>query len=776
MTMRRTSNRATASQDAEGSDSDEFDDGDTVPLGVPLQAQGACSGVDKKVSSTTGSENVGSGEREGGEEDVEGGETGRLIMELEQERGLRVELERQKCILEIQVESVMKDFDSKLQGKGQEIAALNGMNAHLQSQVNELQCLLNEEKGKNSSSAGSTSSSASSPSLVTKELQSKVASLEDELKDGEELLTGLESENDAIRKELEEAHNNIQDLDDERSETHSQIKALEKELESAVVEINELKENCRRKGEAENVLKGEVSAHLQLIGTLEAQAKYKASEELKTEAERKEMILSLQKQLSEATSAEAARDVIGDAAGGAGGASERETKAVRDAAFAAARVMELEQELDRVKMESAEEAKIKQEQPSKGTAETGVKNGANEVLTESMLEKDSLVRELNILTEEKLSCESRANTAEKDAMQSREELHATRQELSKMQLDVNSQEIAARAKEKEIVEVRSEATATRDALIDSQKQVKKLEKKVTTLEEEASKKEDVLAELENDLFQLKQEAEAASNETSSHQVSTLQAEVQQLSEDLTTKNARIERLEKSKLTKDQLDKIKAIKEEKVRLTKENKRLTAQLEASSSSSSSEGVGGGGDGAEAKELQVQLKDKAFQVEEYERERQNILQVLEKEGFNVAKHQDSSFNLDSTMDHSDLCISSSLAGIIDDLRRGGQKISDSEEIKSLEEENISLLKENRSLRRQLEREKRTSFNSSFTSQHPSADNTPSHGHGSSTKLDLDKENAPVADKENKRAAFSALDSDKRGKASTAKKSKPMLSEVKE
>ena len=677
VTMRRRTTRAASQDAATGSDSEEEFEGDTVQINHLVQEHEpsdsrtqesedklakACSATSTEVSGSVGEENM-------NEEMV------RLRSELERENGARLELEHEKNVLEAQIEAVMKDFDAKLQGKGQEIGALNGMNAHLQTQVNELQCLLNEEKGKTSGIATTSSSVAASPSLVMKELQNKVANLEEELANGEELLTGLESENEAIRKDLEEAHSNIQELDDERREIQSQIKALEKELESAVVEINDLKATCKRRGESESSLKVEMSTYLQRIKELENQVKEHASvdtiatqhaeieavkcasQELKAEIEQKEeLITSLRSQLSGATA------TIQSKTEAARSPSETELKALRDAAFAAARVMELEQELGQLKTKSAGGAP--EQHTSGGNAEK-----THEVLTDSKQEKDALVRELNCLAEEKLVLKSRAEKAENEARRAREDFDATQQELRRAQELVSALGGNERAKEKEIVEVRSEAVATRDALIDSQKQVKKLEKKVAAMEAEASKKEDVLAELENDLFQLKQEAEAASNDTSSHQVSSLQAEVQQLADDLKAKNSRIERLEKSKLTKDQLDKIKAIKEEKVRLAKENKRLAAQLEAPPSSG-----GDGGGGADMKDMQVQLKDKAFQVEEYEKERQNILRVLEKEGFDITKHQDSSFNLESTMDHSDLCISSSLAGIIDNLRRDSQKFSDS------------------------------------------------------------------------------------------------------
>lgn len=717
MTMRRRQGTATSlgQEDRDGSESEG--EGDTVPLDSINRIQ--------EVMTTATAENA--------EED-----TKRLLEELKAERGLRKDLERQKGILESQVQAVLRDLDSKLQGKGQEIAALNGMNAHLQAQVRELQCSLNANETKVSSLKANPSAS---PSIAVKELQKRAATLEEELSNGEELLSGLESENESFRKEIEEAHMNIQELDDERRETQIQIKELEKELESAVVEINDLKDSSKRKSELESALQGEINNHLESKTALEKQLS--------------ELIMQ-----GESTSKP----------------SESETKAVRDAAFAAARVMELEQELEKMREEN--ESPVKQERSK--SSDAGPSKGKvmeDEVLSDSRQERDALERELRSVTEEKKAFESQATNAASDLVLVREDLDVTKQALARKQAEYDS---IVRTKEKEIVEVRLEASATRDALIDSQKQVIKLEKRCEALEGDIGEKEDHIAEVENELFQLRQEAEAASEETSSHQIVALQTEVQRLTEDLKTKNARIEKLEKSKLTKDQLDKIKAIKEEKTRLLKENKRLQEQLRLSSSDATASAASVVGGSSDAKELEVLLKDKTYQVEEYEKERQNILQVLEQQGFSVSKHQDSSFNLDSTMDHSDLCISSSLAGIIDNLRKESQKISDSEELKSLEEENVNLLKENRNLRRQLERKKRsanTSMNDSFVLKSASRENTPS-GSGNDSRMDIDKENMHACEKDiKKRTASSTLDSAKRDgtKTSTAKKAKPMLAEIK-
>ena len=67
-------------------------------------------------------------------------------------------------------------------------------------------------------------------------MAARTHALETELKDAEELLEKIEQEKADLSKDLEEAHNNAQDLDDERREGKVQISALEKELESFAAE------------------------------------------------------------------------------------------------------------------------------------------------------------------------------------------------------------------------------------------------------------------------------------------------------------------------------------------------------------------------------------------------------------------------------------------------------------------------------------------------------------------------------------------------------------
>ena len=75
-------------------------------------------------------------------------------------------------------------------------------------------------------------------------------------------------------------------------------------------------------------------------------------------------------------------------------------------------------------------------------------------------------------------------------------------------------------------------------------------------------------------------------------------------------------------------------------------------------------------------------------------------------VSKHTDN-FQTESTLDHSDLDISTTLASFITDFKT---KL-DLEELKSLNVENEGLLKENRSLRRQVQREVKNNTPSAAT-----------------------------------------------------------------
>ena len=336
--------------------------------------------------------------------------------------------------------------------------------------------------------------------------------------------------------------------------------------------------------------------------------------------------------------------------------------------------------------------------------------------------------EMNAMMEQKNEFESRATIAEASVQELTAKLSLAEEQLDQVRLKIETVSESVRMKDSEIFEVRSEAAATREALIDSQKVVKRLEKQIETLESDLKKQEDIVVELDNDMFTLRQAAEAAAVAEEHTASVALATEVETLREKMKAKDARIEKLEKSKLTRENLDKIKAIKDEKTRLAKENKKLTRQLEEIH-------AGEGGATVTNKKvtaLQLQLDDRSSQVEEYEAERRSLLQILEEHGVDATRLSDSGLDLDSSLDHSDLDIGSTLSRVLQSWKKKVEA-ADPDELRSLNEENVTLLQENRTLRRQMEREKRTSMNTSIISA-----NTPrTEGKGRASE---DKENRVV------------------------------------
>ena len=264
------------------------------------------------------------------------------------------------------------------------------------------------------------------------------------------------------------------------------------------------------------------------------------------------------------------------------GSSEREKKAVRDAAMKAAEVMELEGEVAALKKEvealKAVDTSIASAQPLSASKAAPALGSEDTTANESSVpERDTLMGEMNAMMEQKNEFESRATTAEAKVQELAAQLGLVEEQLDQARLKVETTSESVRLKTAEIVEVRSEAAATRNVLIESEKAVKGLKKQIEELESELKKQADIVVELDNDVFTLRQAAEAAAATEEHTQSLALAAEVETLREQMKAKDARIEKLEKSKLTRENLDKIKAIKEEKTRLAKENKKLTRQLE-------------------------------------------------------------------------------------------------------------------------------------------------------------------------------------------------------
>jgi len=95
-------------------------------------------------------------------------------------------------------------------------------------------------------------------------------------------------------------------------------------------------------------------------------------------------------------------------------------------------------------------------------------------------------------------------------------------------------------------------------------------------------------------------------------------ETQALRDDLTDKDKRIAHLETTKLTQDQLEKIKAVKEERKRLSEDNKTMKKQLQALKKAyddlkaSTTAAAAASGAGAGAAQAQAQAVDMSLQLE--------------------------------------------------------------------------------------------------------------------------------------------------------------------
>jgi len=152
-----------------------------------------------------------------------------------------------------------------------------------------------------------------------------------------------------------------------------------------------------------------------------------------------------------------------------------------------------------------------------------------------------------------------------------------------------------------------------------------LTEKCVSLEAEIESKDDALAETENEIFQLRQETDASA---SAGNIVDMTLYLHALKE----KDARIAHLEKSKLTKDQLEKIKQVKEDRARLASENKELKKQCEKLKLKSTSAKSDGPNDEL-IKSLNTQIADFTGQVKSYEAERHALFTFLQQIQFNTA-----------------------------------------------------------------------------------------------------------------------------------------------
>ena len=303
-------------------------------------------------------------------------------------------------------------------------------------------------------------------------------------------------------------------------------------------------------------------------------------------------------------------------------------------------------------------------------------------------EKDMLISEMNALMEAKMEAEARVSAAEADMRQYRDQLSEYDRTSAREQEEI------MRVAEDEMNQLRSQLTHVSEALVKTQLSEKRLQETCSVLHADVATKDDALAETQNELFQIRQEAECS--ESAQKAIETITGErnsavfrlqkaqeqsdisvgaLTKLQEEIARKDSRIAHLETTKLTQDQLEKIKLVKEERKKLSEDNKVMKKQLlqlkkayddlkasafeTAAAAAAAATTTSGGGalknvaSIAEIAELKVQvgefsvqienyqsmnktLKDKlrecSTQLQEYETERGAVVSVLEIHGIDT------------------------------------------------------------------------------------------------------------------------------------------------
>jgi len=196
---------------------------------------------------------------------------------------------------------------------------------------------------------------------------------------------------------------------------------------------------------------------------------------------------------------------------------------------------------------------------------------------------------------------------------------------------------------KKLQEVENCFSATKD-------EVSSLSAKCNKYEAEMLEKEDTIAQVENELYKLQSNAKADNDSL----------DVEKLKEELEAKDKRIAHLETCKLTKEQMEKIKLLKEERKKFQEDSKIMKKQLhalkkayddlKASGTSGASNDVSAVRDLADArvqlaevtsqletaqsvsKSLKDKLRECAKQLQEYETERAGVIAVLERHGIDT------------------------------------------------------------------------------------------------------------------------------------------------
>lgn len=266
-----------------------------------------------------------------------------------------------------------------------------------------------------------------------------------------------------------------------------------------------------------------------------------------------------------------------------------------------------------------------------------------QTVTTGDAEKDQLLTEMNTLQETNWELETRMNEAEADAKNLREQLSNYDKSSAR------EQELIMRAAESEMNILRNKLKEVENCFSTTKEEVANLTVKCQRFEAEMLEKEDTIAQVENELYKLQSNSNGGDS-----------IDYQKLKEDLDAKDKRIAHLETCKLTKEQMEKIKVLKEERKKFQEDSKIMKKQLHAlkkayddlkvSSTTGTSNDASAIRDLADArvqlaevtsqletaqsvsKSLKDKLRECAKQLQEYETERAGVIDVLERHGIDT------------------------------------------------------------------------------------------------------------------------------------------------
>jgi chromosome segregation ATPase len=354
----------------------------------------------------------------------------------------------------------------------------------------------------------------------------------------------------------------------------------------------------------------------------------------------------------------------------------------------------------------------------------------------------ALIVELNSLMEQKMEADARAKTAEDDAKHYREQLSEHDKTSAKEQEDLMS----AAEKEMDVLRTqlrllkveldKKEMNPVPDDISDELDRLRKDASETKALvgkyDLAIQEKEEALASVENDLHELQNEmANSASHmksETasgagaSSVDVRELQSQLEHMTEQVAEKEHRIAHLERSKVTKEQMLKIKHVQDERKKYQEECKTLKKQLlqlkkayenvpkpsakSPYSTPSKSAKAGQSSNHEIVGILKDKLRDCSSQIREYEEERNFLISTLKDADMQLTKKTDSDSDVSDMADSGlEINIGHSVENLILEMQKCKQKLEASDAdlgephgVLALEEENLELMRENKTLRREL------------------------------------------------------------------------------